>query len=185
MDDLPVSARTTGMGDTALRAATGKSWQQWFRLLDAAGATAWTHPQIVVWLTETHGVGAWWAQGVTIGFEQERGMRVPGQRADGTFEVSASRAVAGEQEEALEAVIVVVSAELGKPASVSTTAKYATARWKLEGRESVLATADPAKSGKTRVSLSQQRMTTHAQMTPAKERLAAWLVRATESQTAD
>lgn len=33
----------------------------------------------------------WWAQGITVAYEQHIGRRVPGQRADGTFEVSVSK----------------------------------------------------------------------------------------------
>ncbi|OLT47888.1 hypothetical protein [Cellulosimicrobium sp. CUA-896] len=41
------------------------------------------------------GVDGWWAQSLTVAYEQERGMRAPGQRSDGTYEVSPSRSVAG------------------------------------------------------------------------------------------
>ena len=175
MADEIVTGRVQSTSDESLLAATGKTWNEWFAVLDAADATGLKHPQIVAVLVEMHGVGAWWAQGITVGYEQARGMRMPGQRADGTFEVSASKAIDGSQAEALAAVIAAVSADLGAPASVSETAKYATARWKLDGRESLLATADPAKSGKTRVALTHQKMATHAQLAPAKERAAEWL----------
>lgn len=174
MSDETVAGRVQSTSDEALRAATGKAWDEWFAMLDAVDATGLKHPQIVAVLV-ANGAGSWWAQGITVGYEQARGMRMPGQRADGTFEVSASKAILGEQAAALAAVIAAVSRELGEPTSVSETAKYATARWKLTGREGLLATADPAKSGKTRVSLTHQKMPAQAQMAPAKARVVAWL----------
>ena len=36
----------------------------------------------------------WWAQGVTVGYERARGLRAPGQRRGGLFEVNASKTVA-------------------------------------------------------------------------------------------
>lgn len=40
------------------------------------------------------GVEGWWAQSITVAYEQERGMRLPGQMSDGTFSVTGSRTVA-------------------------------------------------------------------------------------------
>ena len=81
------------VGDDAVVAATGRPREEWFAVLDAARAAAatapWPHPQIVAVLVE-RGVDDWWAQSITIAYEQARGLRVPGQRADGTFETSVS-----------------------------------------------------------------------------------------------
>lgn len=79
--------------DESVRNNTGRTWDEWFRLLDKWGAKDKKHPQIVRWLAEKHGVDGWWAQSVTVTYEQERGMRAPGQRADGTYSVSASKTV--------------------------------------------------------------------------------------------
>lgn len=74
--------------------ATGRSRAQWYALLDDAGAAGWDHKQMAAWLVETHDVDGWWAQGLTVGYEQARGLRLPGQRPDGTFEASVSRTLA-------------------------------------------------------------------------------------------
>lgn len=84
---------TQTVGDDAVVAATGQPRAAWFELLDAQGATGWTHTRIATWLVEDQGVDAWWAQSLTVAYEQERGMRAPGQRADGTFDVSVTRTV--------------------------------------------------------------------------------------------
>ena len=79
--------------DEPVRKATGRTWDDWFRLLDNWGAKDHKHPEIARWLSEEHDVDGWWAQSITVGYEQERGMRAPGQRADGTYSVSASKTV--------------------------------------------------------------------------------------------
>lgn len=80
--------------DDVLRANTGRTWDEWFALLDRWGAAERPHPEIARWLNEEQGVGGWWAQGVTVGYEQARGLRAPGQRRGGLFEVNASKTVA-------------------------------------------------------------------------------------------
>ncbi|HEX2374154.1 MAG TPA: DUF4287 domain-containing protein [Actinomycetota bacterium] len=80
--------------DEVVRANTGRVWDEWFALLDQWGAAARPHPEIARWLHEEHGVPGWWAQGVTVGYERARGLRAPGQRRGGQFEVSVSKTVA-------------------------------------------------------------------------------------------
>jgi uncharacterized protein YndB with AHSA1/START domain len=80
--------------DEVLRANTGRTWDGWFALLDAWGGAERPHPEIARWLAAEHGVPGWWAQGVTVGYERARGLRSPGQRRGGLFEVNASRTVA-------------------------------------------------------------------------------------------
>ena len=74
--------------------ATGRGWQQWFALMDDWGATSRSHTEMARWLVEEHGVPGWWAQSVTVGYERARGLRQPGQRADGGWTVNATKTVA-------------------------------------------------------------------------------------------
>lgn len=78
------------VSDEKVREATGQGRDHWFSLLDAAGATSWKHPRIAKHLTD-QGVSAWWSQSLTVAYEQERGLRLPGQRPDRTFEANASK----------------------------------------------------------------------------------------------
>ncbi|MFO7689630.1 MAG: hypothetical protein R6W83_03615 [Cryobacterium sp.] len=183
----PISSSSDGISDAALATATGRTWADWYAVLDEQGAAgaadphpsrAWTHPQIARWLGDVHSVDAWWCQAITVGFEQARGLRLPGQRADGSFEVSASKTLPLEQQGALDAVVSAVSADLGVPASRSTSATYATARWSMPGGSSVLATASPSKNGRTSVSLTRQRLSSADQVGLAKTQLTAWLTAA-------
>jgi hypothetical protein len=89
--------------DEVIRANTGHSWDEWFVLLDRWGAAERPHTEIARWVVQEHGVGGWWAQGVTVAYEQARGLRAPGQRRGGHFEVSASKTVAVPVERLYEA----------------------------------------------------------------------------------
>jgi len=80
--------------DEVIRRNTGRTWDDWFALLDAWGAVRRPHPEIARWLQDEHGVGGWWAQGVTVAYEQARGLREPGQRRGGLYEVNATKTVA-------------------------------------------------------------------------------------------
>ncbi len=92
------------VGDDRVEAATGRGRDAWFSLLDDAGATGWAHRDIAAWLVEQHDVDGWWSQSITVAYEQERGMRRPGQRSDGSFEVSPSKSLACSIETAFELV---------------------------------------------------------------------------------
>ncbi|MDT9690735.1 hypothetical protein Q5762_20780 [Streptomyces sp. P9(2023)] len=81
------------LSDDALAAATGKGWTAWFALLDTWGATGQGHTAIARHLVDAHGVSGWHAQSITVGYEQERGLRQVGQASDGGWKVSASKTV--------------------------------------------------------------------------------------------
>jgi len=78
----------------AVRATTGKSWKEWFAVLDKAGAGTWPHKDIARHLHDECGCPNWWSQMVTVGYEQARGLRVKHQKCDGEFSASASKTLA-------------------------------------------------------------------------------------------
>jgi hypothetical protein len=80
-------------GEKSVREKTGRAWDEWFKLLDTWGAKEKQHREIARWLSEKHQVDGWWAQSITGAYEQERGIRAPGQMADGTYTVNASKTV--------------------------------------------------------------------------------------------
>ena len=107
-EPAPPSAGTTRslverMSADVLVERTGSSWDEWFALLDERDSTSRTHTEIARWLREEIGVGSWWSQTITGAYEQERGLRVPGQQADGSFAASASKTIAVSAERATEA----------------------------------------------------------------------------------
>ena len=80
------------VADETVRGATGIGWDEWFAILDAAGAADMTHPQIARWLVTERGVPGWWAQNVTVTYERARGRRAANQTTAG-FQVSVSKTV--------------------------------------------------------------------------------------------
>ncbi|HYE03771.1 MAG TPA: DUF4287 domain-containing protein [Phycisphaerales bacterium] len=85
--------RLAGIGDAAVEKATGHAWEHWLRVLDRAGAARMPHDEIALVLHEEFGVGDWWAQMVTVGYEQARGLRQKYQSCDGRFQGNASKTV--------------------------------------------------------------------------------------------
>ena len=83
---------TPRISDAAVRARTGKTWQEWFEALDAAGARAMRHPEIVALLRQQFGVSDWWGQMVAVGYEQAVLGRDRHQRSDG-YQISASKTI--------------------------------------------------------------------------------------------
>ncbi|MDQ3962954.1 MAG: hypothetical protein M3277_03450 [Actinomycetota bacterium] len=81
------------VADSKLKDETGKSWNQWFAILDRTGARARKHPEIVRFLIEEKGVHGWWAQTITVGYERARLGRLKYQNANG-FSVTASKTIA-------------------------------------------------------------------------------------------
>ena len=87
------SAASPGMSDAAVKTKTGKTWAQWFAVLDKAGAAAMSHKDITKLLSTRHKLADWWSQMVTVGYERVRGLRKLHQTASG-FNTSVSRTLA-------------------------------------------------------------------------------------------
>jgi hypothetical protein len=94
--------KLNGLGSAAVKKATGRTWAEWLVVLDQAGARKKPHRDIAGLLSSRHALPAWWAQMVTVGYEQARGLRVKHQKSDG-FEVSVSRTLAAPVARAFEA----------------------------------------------------------------------------------
>jgi uncharacterized protein YndB with AHSA1/START domain len=81
------------ISSAAVKARTGKSWTQWFALLDKAKARTMTHKEIVALLSGKNGLGPWWRQMVAVGYEQAKGLRAKHEKPDG-FEISRVKTIA-------------------------------------------------------------------------------------------
>jgi hypothetical protein len=86
----PKAAADPGASDEAVRKATGKGWDQWCKVLDAAGAATSSHKDIAIKVHDL-GAGDWWSQMVAVGYEKLRGVRVVGQDCDGNWRTSGSK----------------------------------------------------------------------------------------------
>ena len=88
-----MSAMKAGKGHGSakgIQAKTGKTYSDWFALLDAAGARKMTYNEIVANLQSQHQLGRWWAQKLTITYELERGLRQKHETQSG-YQISVSR----------------------------------------------------------------------------------------------
>lgn len=81
----------------AIEQATNIRWAEWKSWLDSRNACELPHQEIaeivcakIEKIVDNPG---WWSQGITVAYEQEIGRRLPGQRSDGTFEMSVSKSV--------------------------------------------------------------------------------------------
>ena len=81
--------------DETIRERTGRGWEEWFDLLDEAGAADMTHRETARWLAEREGLHplAWNVQAVVGGYDKARRGRQVGEHEDG-FTVTASKTVA-------------------------------------------------------------------------------------------
>jgi hypothetical protein len=82
--------------------ATGKSWEEWVKFLDQAGARNMTHKEIARWLYDQKLVTDSWCQGVTVGYERAIGRREIGQNCYGEYTTAATKALPGTLDSMLE-----------------------------------------------------------------------------------
>src|ERR687896_1889485 len=81
--------------DERIRERTGRGWEEWFDLLDEWGAAERTHRETARWVAERQDAHplAWNVQAVVSSYERTRGLRAPGEQADG-YAITASKTVA-------------------------------------------------------------------------------------------
>jgi hypothetical protein len=104
--EIIMESKETGSALTseeAIREATGRGYEDWFRVLDEADMAARKHSEIATHLTDEQGVSSWWAQTITVSYERARGLRPAHGDRNGLFSVTASRTVGVPVERAFEA----------------------------------------------------------------------------------
>jgi uncharacterized protein YndB with AHSA1/START domain len=151
-----------GTSVEGVKRATGRSREEWFSLLDAWGAGRRPYREVADWLTGEHGLSRWWAQKLVVEYEQARGLRAPGVRPDGTFEVSASKTVAVALERVFAAYVDadlrqrwLPDAEMRERASQPQ--RSVRFEWE-DGATRVLVTFAATGAGKSLVSVQHQRL---------------------------
>lgn len=85
-------AALAGHSDETVRDRTGKTWPEWVRELDQAGAMDMSHAEIARQVDDRIGK-AWWAQTVAVGYERIRGLREVGQTRDGGFTANKNKTI--------------------------------------------------------------------------------------------
>jgi uncharacterized protein YndB with AHSA1/START domain len=81
---------TPAITDAAVKAKTGKTWSEWFAILDKAGAKKMNHKEIVGLVSESYDVRLWWQQTVAVTYEKARGLREKHEKSEG-YQISVSR----------------------------------------------------------------------------------------------
>lgn len=79
---------------------TGKPWSEWLTYLESVGAANLSHKEIAQKVYE-HGSPGWWAQYITVAYEQHIGRRIPGQDHTGSFAVSVNKTMDGSMDEVM------------------------------------------------------------------------------------
>jgi hypothetical protein len=78
-----------GVSTDAVARRTGKTWDDWFEVLDTAGAATLDQRGVIAILAQKHGIGPWWQQMIAVGYESLRGASDKPPAADG-FQISSS-----------------------------------------------------------------------------------------------
>ena len=96
----------------SIEKTTGKPWKEWVAYLENINANELPHKEIAQHVhQQLQGIvenAGWWAQGITVAYEQHTGRRLPGQRSDGTFEVAASKTVNATMDETIDKWLTLV-----------------------------------------------------------------------------
>lgn len=79
-----------------IESGTGTALATWVQRIDDAGGRELDHTAIARLLPQRWEISEWWAQGVTVAYEQVIGRRVVGQSCAGDFAASASRTLPGD-----------------------------------------------------------------------------------------
>jgi hypothetical protein len=78
-----------GVSTDAVARRTGKSWDDWFEVLDTAGAATLDQRGVVAILAQKHGIGPWWQQMIAVGYESLRNKSDKPPAVDG-FQINSS-----------------------------------------------------------------------------------------------
>jgi hypothetical protein len=71
--------------------ATGFQREDWYRLLDARHAQAWSFEEIALWLDENTKLDDWWARNIAASYIESRGIGDVRELPNGLFATSVSR----------------------------------------------------------------------------------------------
>lgn len=141
----------------SIERTTNRTWDEWMQFMESIGAKELTHHQIASRLLEELDGKmdnfAWWAQTVTVAYEQYIGRSIPGQRPDGTFQTSVSKATKLGMQDLMDKWTDFAShdgdvrALIANDPRVSGTDKRIT--WRTKGHDSsdIRVTSEPKKDG--------------------------------------
>lgn len=121
----------------ALETGSGIPWSEWVVYFESINADELNHTEMAakaldkILETGKSKSPEWWAQGVTVAYEQHIGRRKPGQTCDGKFSVTVSKTIDGDMDAALEkwekrveGITEFNNIKMGRKPSVSQTEKW-------------------------------------------------------------
>jgi hypothetical protein len=162
-------AATKPISTAAFGDKTRRDWVGWLSFLESIGARDLSHAEIAEKVAATGDASPWWAQSITVAFEQHIGRRKPGQRNSGAFEVSASRTVAEDRAGLFARVVAHFGAArslggvpVGPDARISETPKRSYWRATLVDGSTVQLAAEPKGDGKTMLNVTHMKLTAEA-----------------------
>jgi hypothetical protein len=161
------------MRDEAVAKKTGRTWDEWFQCLDAAGAAELKHREIARLLQEKEGISGWWSQCITVEYELSRGLRERHRKSDG-YSVSVTKTVNASLPRLYSAAANAAQRKKWFPRGVfepssQTKDKYLRGKWKKDSRLEF--GFYPKGKGKAQIALGVNRLPTRADVD--KER-SAW-----------
>lgn len=178
---------TTQPRTEPIERGTDRTWDAWLEFMRGIGAERLDHHEIATKvLDELAGVvdnPGWWAQAVTVTYEQYMGRRIPGQRPDGTFQMSVSKSTNLTMDELMEAWTDFAAADqevldlISTDPRVSGTEKRRTWRTKAHDGSSVVVTSEPKKNGTASIIATQMGIDSNEENTEAKSTWSSILTR--------
>lgn len=154
----------------AIESATNISWKEWVKYLDAANGHDLTHKEIAEIAHEKIKKlesSNWWAQSVTVAYEQYIGRRQPGQNNDGTYEVGVTKTLIGTMDQAMQTWLRIFDdqkefADIAITKSPTTSQTNKRHHWScgLEDGSRVSVDAYEKAAGKVILSITHTKLTT-------------------------
>ena len=165
------------LSDDAVRAGTGRGWDEWRELLDAWSSNDADHTAIATYVREHHRVDGWWAQTVTVGYERITGRRLPYQQPDGTFTINRSRTLHTDPE-ALRSMLLDPGGRTqlfpGMDTELRSRSTSKNVRVTVGPGMAEISLA-PRDDGRVKVTVQHHRLPTHDEVEPWRAFWAAWL----------
>jgi hypothetical protein len=162
---------TTKSRVKAVERATNRTWDEWLEFMDSVDAKSLDHHNIAVKVLEeldgTIDNLGWWAQAVTVAYEQYIGRRIPGQRPDGTFQTSVSKSTKLGMKKLMDRWVDFAAKDqsirdlVAGDLRVSGTDRRITWRTKAVDGSSIIVTSEPKSNGTASIVATQMGLQTH------------------------
>lgn len=158
------------MSAESMAARTGRGHNEWVDIIEAwadeTGGDRRDHTAVAAFLHENFDeLDGWWAQAVTVSYERITGLRLPYQRADGSFACGKSRTVAIEADVLRKMLLSEQHrADLFPGQATELRSKPETKALRIAiGPEGAVAifTIDAAGEGRTKIAVDHERLPTY------------------------